>query len=199
MSGPAQGVVGVILVDLVKVFKDRGALDIQRRDRAHQIPKALVVVLHLPLAAEEVALLWVLDAVETAAGDLARLVDGDAFAVHLPVADQKARRRERGDATADEIGRLLVHALRLAGTNECFVVTITVEHICLSPLFHNCFDSCLNLGQFCYLGFFSHVWLLNILGCLFLIQNLQKKKQGNREYISIMFSNASLLPKYHFK
>ena len=129
MSGPAQGVVGVVLVDLVKVFKDRGALDIERRDRAHQIPQALVVVLHLALAAEEVALLWVLDAVQAAAGDLARLVDGDAFAVHLPVADQKARRRERGDATADEIGRLLVHALRLAGTNECFVVTVTVEHM----------------------------------------------------------------------
>ena len=67
--------------------------------------------------------------IEAATGDLARLVDGDAFAVHLPVADQKARRCERGDATADEIGRLLVHALRLAGTNECFVVTVTVEHI----------------------------------------------------------------------
>ena len=132
VSGPALGVVGVVLVDLVKVFKDRGVLDIERRDRAHQIPQALVVVLHLALAAEEVALLWVLDAVQAAAGDIARLVDGDAFAVHLPVADQKARRRERGDATADEIGRLLVHALRLAGTNECFVVTITVEHMFLS-------------------------------------------------------------------
>ena len=38
MSGPAQGVVGVVLIDLVKVFKDRGALDIERRDRAHQNP-----------------------------------------------------------------------------------------------------------------------------------------------------------------
>ena len=129
VSGPAQGVVGVVLVDLVKVFKDRGALDIERRDRAHQIPQALVVVLHLALAAEEEAFLWVLDAVQAAAADIARLVDGDAFAIHLPVADQKARRRERGDATADEIGRLPVHALRLAGTNERFVVTITVEHI----------------------------------------------------------------------
>jgi len=32
----------------------------------------------------------VLDAVQAAAGDIARLVDDDAFAVHLPVADQKA-------------------------------------------------------------------------------------------------------------
>ena len=136
MSGPAQGVVGVVLVDLVKVFKDRGALDIERRDRAHQIPQALVVVLHLALAAEDIALLWVLDAVQAAAGDLARLVDGDAFAIHLPVADQKARRSERGDATADEICRLLVHALRLAGTNECFVVTVTVEHIYLLNFSH---------------------------------------------------------------
>ena len=79
------------------------------------------MVLHLALASEEVALLWVLDTVQAAAGDIARLVDGDAFAVHLPVADQKARRCERGDATADEIGRLPVHALRLAGTNERFV------------------------------------------------------------------------------
>ena len=60
----------------------------------------------------------------------AHLVDlFDWFGVHLPVADQKARRRERGDATADEIGRLPVHAMRLAGTNERFVVTITVEHM----------------------------------------------------------------------
>ena len=87
------------------------------------------MVLHLALATEDIALLWVLDAVQATAGDLARLIDGDAFAIHLPVADQKARRCERGDATADEICRLLVHALRLAGTNECFVVTVTVEHI----------------------------------------------------------------------
>ena len=138
VRGPAQGVVGVVLVDLVIVFKDRGALDIERRDRAHQIPQALVVVLHLALAAEEVALLGVLDAVQAAAADIARLVDGDAFAIHLPVADQKAGRRERGDATADEIGRLPVHALRLAGTNERFVVTITVEHRCLPFIVTGC-------------------------------------------------------------
>ena len=130
MSGPTQGVVRVVLVDLVIVFEDRGTLDIERRDRAHQIPQALVVVLHLALAAEEEALLWVVDAVQAAASDIARLVDGDAFGVHLPVADQKARRRERADATADEIGRLPVYGLRLAGTNECFVVTIAIEHMC---------------------------------------------------------------------
>src|SRR5271165_293085 len=124
MNGPAQGVVGIILVDLVKVFKDRSALDVERRDRAHQVPQAQVVVLHLALAAEEEALLWVLDAVQAAAADLARLVDGDALGIHLPVADKESRCRERRDAAADEIGRLSVHALRLAGTNERFVVTI---------------------------------------------------------------------------
>ncbi len=132
VSGPAERVVRVVLVDLVKVFKHRGTLDIQGRDRAHQIPQALVVVLHLALAAEYVALLWVLDAIQAAAGDLTRLVDGDAFAVHLSVADQKARCRERGDATTDEMCSLLVHPLRLARTNECFIITVTVEHICLS-------------------------------------------------------------------
>ena len=86
------------------------------------------MVLHTALAAKEETLLWVLDAVQAAAADIARLVDGDAFAIHLPVADQKARRRERCDATADEIGGLAVHGLRLAGTDECFVVAIAVEH-----------------------------------------------------------------------
>src|SRR5208282_6509552 len=112
--------------------KDRSVLDIERRDRAHQIPQALVVVLHLALAAEEEALLWVLDAVQAAAAGIARLVDGDAVGIHLPVADKESRCRERRDAAADEIGRLSVHALRLAGTNERFVVTIAVEHVRLS-------------------------------------------------------------------
>ena len=70
------------------------------------------MVLHLALAAEEEAFFRVLDAVQAAAADIAGFVDGDAFPIHLPVADQKARRRKRGDATADEIGRLPIHALR---------------------------------------------------------------------------------------
>jgi hypothetical protein len=70
----------VVLVDAVEVVQDRGVLHIERRDRAEQIPRALVVVLHLALAAEEVALLGVLDAVQGAAGDVGRFVDGDAAA-----------------------------------------------------------------------------------------------------------------------
>ena len=86
------------------------------------------MVLHLALAAEEVALLGVLDAVQGAADDVARFVDGDAAAVHLSVADQKGRRRQRGNAAADEIRRLLVHTFRLAGARERFVVAIAVVH-----------------------------------------------------------------------
>ena len=90
------------------------------------------MVLHLALAAEEEALLGVLDAVEAAATDFAPLVDGDAFGIHLSVADKESRCRERRDAAADEVSRLTVHALRLAGTNESFVVTVAVEHVTFS-------------------------------------------------------------------
>ena len=86
------------------------------------------MVFHLAAAADDEALLRVLDAVAGAAGQLEFFQNVDVLALHLSVTDQEAGRCQRGQAAAHQISALAIHALRLLGTGEGFIITIGIIH-----------------------------------------------------------------------
>ena len=86
------------------------------------------MVLLLSVATDAVSRLAVLDPVHRAASELGRVEDGDPPAVHLPVTDEECGGGQPGQPSADDIGRLLVHALGLAGAGERFIVSTRVVH-----------------------------------------------------------------------
>ena len=129
LGGPHEGVVRVVLVEPVELVQDGGAFHLEGGDGAEQVPQALEVVLHLAAAADQEAVaMRVRNAVQGAAGDVARLEDGDVLAGHLAVADEEARRGQGGQAGTHQVGLLLLHALRLAGAGERLVVAAAVVH-----------------------------------------------------------------------
>ena len=56
--------------------------------------------------------------------------------LHLAVTHEVAGGSQRGEAAADDIGGLVVHAFRLLGTGERFIVTAGIIH--KSFLLSNC-------------------------------------------------------------
>ena len=68
--GPAQGIVGVLLVQPVVFVQNRILRVLQGWDGAKQVPQALEVILHLPAAPDHEAPGGVLDAVAGPAGEL---------------------------------------------------------------------------------------------------------------------------------
>ncbi len=93
-GGALQRRVWIVLVEPIELVEHAGALGLQRRDRAVQVPQAFEVLFHLAPAADHEALLGLLDAVQRAAGQLLLLQDGDPVARHLAVADQEGRARQ---------------------------------------------------------------------------------------------------------
>ena len=68
--GPAQRIVGVLLVQPVVFVQNRILRVLQGWDGAKQVPQALEVILHLPAAPDHEAPGGVLDAVAGPAGEL---------------------------------------------------------------------------------------------------------------------------------
>ncbi|MNS89953.1 hypothetical protein D3C72_1239860 [compost metagenome] len=132
-GGTLQRIVRVVLVQPVELVQHTGIVDLQRRNRAEQIPQALEMVFHLAAAADHETLLRHLQAIQRATGNLLLLQDGDALAGHAPIAHQERRTGQRGQARADEPGRLVVHAGRLARACEGLVIATAVIHARLLP------------------------------------------------------------------
>ena len=90
---PAEGIVGIVLVQPVVFVQHGDAGLFQRGHVAEHIPHDLEVVVHLPAAPHEEALGHVLASVAAAAGQLQLLKKMDVLALHLTVADQIKGRR----------------------------------------------------------------------------------------------------------
>ena len=86
------------------------------------------MVLHLPATPDDKALLWVVDAVAGAAGEIALFQNVDVLALHLAVADQIAGGGQGRQTAANDIGGFVVHALGLFGTGKGFIVTAGIIH-----------------------------------------------------------------------
>ena len=126
--GPHEGVVGIPLVEPVVLVQDGHALGLDGRDGAEQIPHDLEVVVHLPAAPHDIAQSLVVPAVAGAAGDGLLLQDVDVPAGHLPVPHQIAGRRQGRQAGAHQIGRFMLHALRLHRAGKGLVIAAGIIH-----------------------------------------------------------------------
>ncbi|KAG0934084.1 hypothetical protein G6F31_016175 [Rhizopus arrhizus] len=131
--GPLQRIVRVILVQPVELVQHTGIVDLQRRNRAEQVPQALEVVFHLAAAADHETLLRHLQSIQRAAGNLLLLKDGDALTGHAAVAYQERRTGQRRQPRTDEPRALAINTRRLARAREGFVVATAVVHALLLP------------------------------------------------------------------
>ena len=132
--GPAQGVVGVPLVQIVILVQDGLLRGLDGGDGAEQIPHHLEVVVHLPPAPHDVAQTGVLPAVAGPARDGVLLEDVDVPAGHLSVPHQIAGGGEGGQAGAHDVGGLALHALGPAGVDERLIVSAGIVHKQQPPL-----------------------------------------------------------------
>ena len=123
---PAQGVVGVVLVEPVELIQHRGPRLLQGGDGAEQVPQTLEVVLHLPATPHHIAPAGVEDAVAGTAGHVHGLQDVDVVPGHLPVPHQEAGRRQGRQAAAHNVGALVLHALRLLRPGKGLIVAVGV-------------------------------------------------------------------------
>ena len=125
----AERVIRVLFVQPIILIQHAHAIGLDGRDGAQQIPHHLEMVVHLPPAAHHIADAGVLITVACAAGDGPFFKDVDMFALHLAVPHQIARRSQRGQPGADEVGRLAVYVFWFQRTRKCFVVTTGIIHV----------------------------------------------------------------------
>ena len=126
--GPAQGIVGVGLVEPVVLVQHADALRLNGGDGVEQIPHDLEVVVHLTTAPHDVADVLELPAVAGAAGSGPLLQNVDPLALHLAVTHQIAGGSQRRQTAAHDVGGFVVHALRLFGTGKGLIVTAGIIH-----------------------------------------------------------------------
>ena len=124
----AEGIVRVFLVQPVILVENAYALRLDGRDGVEQIPHDLEMIVHLPAAAHDIADVFKLIAVASAAGNRILLQNVHMLALHLAVTDKIAGYRQRREAAADDIGRFLIDAFRLFGSCKCFIVTARIIH-----------------------------------------------------------------------
>ena len=93
-GGALQRGVRIVFVEPIELVEHAGAVDLQRRDRAVQVPQALEVIFHFAPAANHEAFFRLLDAVQRATRQQLLLQQGDPVARHLAVADQEGRARQ---------------------------------------------------------------------------------------------------------
>ena len=86
------------------------------------------MVVHLPAAPHDVADLGVLPPVAGAARHRVAVKEVDVLAGHLGVPHQEAAGGQGRQAGADEVGRLVIHALRLQGAGKRLIVTTGIIH-----------------------------------------------------------------------
>ena len=126
--GPAQGVIGVGLVEPVVLVQHADTLRLNGGDGVEQIPHDLEVVVHLTAAPHDIADVLELPAVAGAAGSGALLQNVDPLALHLAVTHQIAGGSQRSQTAAHDVGGFIVHALRLFGTGKGLIVTTGIIH-----------------------------------------------------------------------
>ena len=141
---PAEGVVGVFLIQPVVFVQNTDPFRLDGRNGAEQIPHDLEMVIHLPSAPHDIAYIGVLPAIACTAGNGVFLIDVDVLTLQLSVTNQIAGGSQSRKAGADDVGRFVVHALGLSGTGKGFVITAGIIHNFSSllywhPLFERCF------------------------------------------------------------
>ena len=128
-SGTAEGVVGVLFVQPVVFVQNTDALRLNGRNGVEQIPHDLKMVVHLAATAHDISHTGILPAVAGSTGDGVFLKEMDVLTFHLTIPHQIAGCGQGRQPGADNIGRLLVNALRLQRTCKCFISAACIIHI----------------------------------------------------------------------
>ena len=119
---PAQGVVGIVLVEPVELIQHRGTGLFQGGDGTKQIPQTFKVVFHLPAASHDISPAGVKNTVAGPAGNVHGLQNVDVGAGHLSVPHQKTGGCQGCQAAAHNIGVFLLHTLRFLRPGKGLIV-----------------------------------------------------------------------------
>ena len=127
-SGPAEGIVGVLLVEPIVLVQNADPFCLNGGNGAEEIPHDLKVVIHFPTAAHDIAHILKLPSIAGAAGNGVLFKDVNVFALHLTVADQIAGGSQSRKAGTDDVSRFEIDAFGLLRAGECLVVTTGIIH-----------------------------------------------------------------------
>ena len=94
MGEALERIIGVGLVDPAELVEYARAFDLERRNRAEQVPLTFHMIFQLAAAADDEALFGHVEPVERAARQLELLKDGDLLAGHMAVTDQERHTRK---------------------------------------------------------------------------------------------------------
>ena len=86
------------------------------------------MIVHLAATAHDIADVFKLIAVASAAGNRILLQNVHMLALHLAVTNKITGCRQSGEAAADDIGRFLINAFRLFGSCKCFIIAARIIH-----------------------------------------------------------------------
>ncbi len=104
------------------MVEDRDIRVFDRRQRAEEVPEHLEVMAHLAAATGHVANILDDLAIKAATRKIELLEEVDLRAIHVGIADKEAAGCKGCDAGADQIGALVIYALRLACMDEGIAV-----------------------------------------------------------------------------
>ena len=124
---PAVRPVRVDVVDVVELVEHRVALaELEGGHVGEEVPKTVVPGLHLPSAAQDVTRLGRTGGVDSTAGDLVHLQDGDVLPGDVAVADRDECPCQGGEAAADGVDPAVFDT---GGRQR--TVTVVVRHLSL--------------------------------------------------------------------
>ena len=125
---PAEGVVGVSLVQPVILIENTDTLRLNRGDGAEQIPHDLEMVIHFAAAAHDIADLRIVPSVACAACNRITVEEVNVFSGHLCVAHQEASGGKGGKTRTDKVGRFVFDPFRLQGPGKGFIISTGIVH-----------------------------------------------------------------------
>lgn len=125
---PAQGIVGVFLVQPVVFVQNADTIGFDGRNGAEQVPHAFEVVVHLPSAPHNIAHTGHLVAIQSTAWAGIPFQNMNMFSGHLGIPNHKTSRRKGGQSAANQIGGFVVNTLWLFGSCKCFIITAGIIH-----------------------------------------------------------------------
>ena len=159
LRGPAERIIGVMLIQPVKLIQHRCARNLQRGNASKQIPQTLEMILHLPSSPHHISAGRVVDSITGSARNIHGFQNMNALSRHLSVTHQKTGRRKGCQSAPHNIRVFLLHALRLFRPGKSFIVTAAViDALAVSGI----------LSQFCVPpGTLDRGSLLCFLLCIF--------------------------------
>ena len=122
----AQGIIGVVLVQPVKLIQHGCPRCLQGWNTSEQIPETFEMIFHFTAAAHHIPSGWIENTITGTACNIHSFQNMNMRARHLTVTYKETCRCQRGKTTSYNIRIFLIHTLWLLGPCKSFIISVTV-------------------------------------------------------------------------